>query len=220
MIDVAGTLHRGWHGADRPDRLPAAADHRWRSWRVGLATVYSRHLRRQQSRCCRQVAQHGRRPGRRCGSVAQLPPQKLMRFAVPLYVVGRAFCWLPSSLFGIKVRAPSAGSPLGFTRIQPSRDHEDRHAADAGLVFPEVRGQLRAAPLRWSPLLLVVPVRPDRQAARPRHGDRWSVAAGFYVIFFAGLPWKVIVGLVARRRPRAAPLALDACCTTTSASAS
>jgi rod shape determining protein RodA len=45
------------------------------------------------------------------------------------------------------------------------------------------------------------------------------LAAGFYVIFFAGLSWKIMIGMAVRRRspPRRWP---GTCCTTTSAIAS
>ena len=51
--------------------------------------------------------------------VAQFPPQKLMRFAVPLYVVGVILLVLVF-LIGIKVNGARRWLSLGFMRIQPS----------------------------------------------------------------------------------------------------
>ena len=52
-------------------------------------------------------------------SVAQLPPQKLMRFAVPLYVMGLILLVLVF-FFGVKVNGAKRWLSLGFMRIQPS----------------------------------------------------------------------------------------------------
>ena len=66
-------------------------------------------------------------------------------------------------------------------------------------------------------VLLLVPV--CLIARQPDLGTALLVvAAGFYVIFLAGLSWKVLVGLLDRRRRQPADR-LVACCTTTSASA-
>ena len=52
-------------------------------------------------------------------ALAQTPPQKLMRFAVPLYIVGVILLFLVF-LVGVKVNGARRWLPLGFTRIQPS----------------------------------------------------------------------------------------------------
>ena len=52
-------------------------------------------------------------------NVAQLPPQKLMRFAVPLYVLG-VILLIMVFLFGIKVNGAKRWLSFGFMRIQPS----------------------------------------------------------------------------------------------------
>ena len=52
-------------------------------------------------------------------SVAQIPPQKLMRFAVPLYVLGIVLLVLVF-FFGIKVNGARRWLSIGITRIQPS----------------------------------------------------------------------------------------------------
>jgi rod shape determining protein RodA len=66
-------------------------------------------------------------------------------------------------------------------------------------------------------LLLLVPF--ALIAKQPDLGTAILVgAAGFYVIFFAGLPWQVIVGLALTAAARL-HLSCGRCCTTTSANA-
>jgi rod shape determining protein RodA len=50
---------------------------------------------------------------------AQLPPQKLMRFAVPLYILGVVLLVLVLP-FGVKVNGARRWLSLGITRIQPA----------------------------------------------------------------------------------------------------
>ena len=50
--------------------------------------------------------------------VAQVPPQKLMRFGVPLYVLGVVLLVFVY-LFGIKVNGSKRWLSIGITRIQP-----------------------------------------------------------------------------------------------------
>jgi len=80
--------------------------------------------------------------------VAQIPPQRLMTLAVPLYVMGVT----------LLIAWPCLASPRGRQRwlnvgitIQPSVDPQDCHALDAGLVVPEARRQLRPLTLWWPP---------------------------------------------------------------------
>ena len=60
-------------------------------------------------------------------------------------------------------------------------------------------------------------VRARRQAARPGHGAAHR-RRRFLRHFFAGLPWKIIIGLLASAA--AAAPSCGTCCTTTSRSAS
>lgn len=126
--------------------------------------------------------------------VAQLPPQKLMRFAVPLYVLGVVLLLLVF-VFGIKVNGARRWLSLGLIRIQPSEILKIAvplmlawyfHKYEAGLRF---RHFIVAGVLLLIPFVLI--------AKQPDLGTAILVGgAGFYVIFFAGLPWKVILGLL------------------------
>ena len=128
-------------------------------------------------------------------TVAQLPPQKLMRFAVPLYVVGvvlLVMVWL----IGIKVNGAKRWLNLGVTRIQPSEIMKIAMPLMLAWYFHKYEAALKARHFAIAALLLLVPF--GLIAKQPDLGTAILVgAAGFYVIFFAGLPWKVIIGMIA-----------------------
>jgi len=127
--------------------------------------------------------------------VAQVPPQKLMRFAVPLYVLGVVLL-LCVFLFGVKVNGAKRWLSLGFTRIQPSEILKIAMPLMLAWYFHKYEASLRFRHFVVAGLLLIVPF--ALIAKQPDLGTAILVgAAGFYVIFFAGLPWKVIVGMIA-----------------------
>jgi len=127
--------------------------------------------------------------------VAQLPPQKLMRFAVPLYVLGVVLL-LFVFLFGVKVNGAKRWLSLGFTRIQPSEVLKIAMPLMLAWYFHKHEAALKFRHYAVAGLLLLVPF--GLIAKQPDLGTAILVgAAGFYVIFFAGLPWKVIVGMLA-----------------------
>jgi rod shape determining protein RodA len=128
-------------------------------------------------------------------AVAQLPPQKLMRFAVPLYGIGVVLLVLVF-LVGVKVNGARRWLPIGFTRIQPSEILKIAMPLMLAWYFHKYEAALKFRHYATAGLLLLVPF--GLIAKQPDLGTAILVgAAGFYVIFFAGLPWKVIVGMVA-----------------------
>lgn len=125
---------------------------------------------------------------------AQLPPQKLMRFAVPLYVVGVILLVLVF-LVGVKVNGARRWLSIGVTRIQPSEILKIAMPLMLAWYFHKYEAALKFRHYVIAGLLLLVPF--GLIAKQPDLGTAILVgAAGFYVIFFAGLPWKVIVGMV------------------------
>jgi rod shape determining protein RodA len=127
--------------------------------------------------------------------VAQLPPQKLMRYAVPLYVLGVILLVLVF-FFGIKINGARRWLPLGFTRVQPSEILKIAMPLMLAWYFHKYEAALKFRHFAVAGLLLIVPF--GLIAKQPDLGTAILVgAAGFYVIFFAGLPWKVIVGMIA-----------------------
>ncbi len=127
--------------------------------------------------------------------VAQLPPQKLMRFAIPLYVIG-VILLVMVFLFGVKINGARRWLSLGFTRIQPSEILKIAMPLMLAWYFHKYETVLKFRHYAIAGLLLIVPF--ALIAKQPDLGTAILVgAAGFYVIFFAGLPWKVIFGMIA-----------------------
>jgi rod shape determining protein RodA len=124
---------------------------------------------------------------------AQIPPQRLMHLAVPLYV-GGVLLLVAVALFGDVSKGARRWLNLGFMRIQPSELMKIAMPLMLAWYF-----QKREAVLRWkefavAALILVVPV--GLIAKQPDLGTAVLVlAAGFYVIFLAGLSWKILVAL-------------------------
>ena len=128
-------------------------------------------------------------------TVAQLPPQKLMRFGVPLYLVGVLLLILVF-FFGIKVNGARRWLSLGFTRIQPSELLKIGVPLMLAWYFHKHEAALKFRHYLCAGLLLLVPF--ALIAKQPDLGTAILVgAAGFYVLFFAGLSWQVIIGLFA-----------------------
>ena len=127
-------------------------------------------------------------------SVAQVPPQKLMRFAVPLYMLGVILLVLVF-VFGVKVNGARRWLPLGFTRIQPSEILKIAMPLMLAWYFHKHEAAMKLRHFAVAGLLLLVPF--GLIAKQPDLGTAILVgAAGFYVIFFAGLPWKIIIGIL------------------------
>jgi rod shape determining protein RodA len=158
---------------------------------IGLSTVYSATYDANN----RALAQSLNMAVGLCAMwvVAQFPPQKLMRFGVPLYVLGVILLVLVF-LFGVKVNGARRWLSLGFTRIQPSEILKIAVPLMLAWYFHKHEAMLRFRHYAVACLLLLVPF--VLIAKQPDLGTAILVgAAGFYVIFFAGLPWQVIAGL-------------------------
>ena len=122
--------------------------------------------------------------------VAQVPPQKIMAFAVPLYVVGVALL-VAVALFGITKKGAQRWINLGLV-IQPSEILKIAMPLMLAWWFQKREGQLRPLDFAAAGLLLVIPV--GLIMKQPDLGTSLLVlAAGLSVIFFAGLSWKLIL---------------------------
>lgn len=125
--------------------------------------------------------------------VARTPPQTLMRFAVPLYTVGVVLL-LGVALFGIVVNGSRRWISLGIVRIQPSEIMKIAMPLMLAWYFHKHESMLRARHYAIACGLLALPI--VFILKQPDLGTSLLIgAAGFFVIFLAGLPWKVIFGL-------------------------
>jgi rod shape determining protein RodA len=131
--------------------------------------------------------------------VAQIPPQRLMVFAVPLYTVGVALL-IAVAVFGVTKKGARRWLNLGIT-IQPSEILKIAMPLMLSWWFQRREGHLRPLDFLVAGLLLAVPV--GLIAKQPDLGTAILVmTTGMSVLFFAGLNWKLIVppvliGLVA-----------------------
>ncbi len=126
--------------------------------------------------------------------VANLPPSTLMRTAIPLYLAGVALL-VGVALFGDVSKGARRWLHVGVTRIQPSEVLKIAMPLMLAWYFHRYEGVARWRHFIVSMLLLAVPV--VLIARQPDLGTSILVfAAGAYVIFFAGLSWKVIAGSV------------------------
>jgi rod shape determining protein RodA len=122
--------------------------------------------------------------------VAQVPPQTMMRFAIPAYVIGVAFL-VAVALFGDVVNGARRWLHVGVTRFQPSEMMKLALPLMLAWYFHKHETTLRLHNFFIASLLLIVPL--GLIARQPDLGTAALVgAAGFYVIFFAGLSWKVL----------------------------
>ena len=127
-------------------------------------------------------------------TVAQLQPQTLMRFALPTYAVGLALL-IGVALFGDVVNGARRWLSLGFIRIQPSEIMKIAMPLMLAWYFNKHEATLRLREYFVASLLLLVPVM--LIARQPDLGTALLVtAAGFYVIFLAGLSWRVLLGIL------------------------
>src|SRR3954471_13718421 len=122
--------------------------------------------------------------------VAQIPPQRLASFAVPLYLAGVALL-VAVAVFGVTKKGAKRWVNLGVV-IQPSEILKIAMPLMLAWWFQKREGQLRPLDFIVAVLLLAVPV--GLIMKQPDLGTALLVlAAGLAVIFFAGLSWKLIV---------------------------
>jgi rod shape determining protein RodA len=122
--------------------------------------------------------------------VAQIPPQRLMSLAVPVYVIGVGLL-VAVAVFGITKKGARRWLNVGVV-IQPSEVLKIGLPLMLAYWFQKREGQLRPFDFMMAGVLLVVPV--GLIMKQPDLGTSLLVmAAGLAVIFFAGLPWKLIV---------------------------
>ncbi|GHT82528.1 rod shape-determining protein RodA [Betaproteobacteria bacterium] len=123
--------------------------------------------------------------------VACIPSQRLLSLALPLYLVGVALL-VAVLLFGEVSKGAQRWLNIGVTRIQPSELMKIAMPLMLAWFFQKREGHIGwrefivASALFAAPVALIV--------KQPDLGTSLLVAAaGLYVIFFAGLSWKLIL---------------------------
>ena len=124
---------------------------------------------------------------------ALVPPQTLLRYAVPIYAVGVALL-VAVFMFGVIKKGARRWLHIGFD-IQPSEIMKIAMPLMLAWYFQQRSGMLRWHSFVLAAMLLVIPV--ALIAKQPDLGTALLVlASGFYVIFLAGLSWKALVALL------------------------
>lgn len=122
---------------------------------------------------------------------ARMPAQRLLEMAVPLYLLGVALL-VAVALFGDVSKGARRWLNIGVTRIQPSELMKIAMPLMLAWYFQQREGMIRLREFLVAGVLLAAPL--GLIAAQPDLGTAVLVAAaGFYVIFFAGLSWKLLL---------------------------
>ncbi len=124
---------------------------------------------------------------------ANVPPHFLMRLALPVFVVGlillAGVAWKGEVINGAR-----RWLNVGVTRIQPSELMKIAVPLMLAWYFHRYEGTLRARHFVIATIMVLVPAR--LIAGQPDLGTAvLIIASGGYVMFLAGLSWKIIAGL-------------------------
>ncbi len=121
---------------------------------------------------------------------AQIPPQRLMGLAVPLYIAAVALL-VAVAVFGVTKKGARRWLNVGVV-IQPSEILKIAMPLMLAWYFQKREGQLRPLDFAVAAVLLGIPV--GLIMRQPDLGTALLVlAAGLAVIFFAGVSWKLII---------------------------
>src|SRR5487761_1986850 len=125
--------------------------------------------------------------------VAQVPPQRLMYYAPPIFVIGLLLL-IAVALFGDVSKGAQRWLNIGVMRIQPSEIMKIAMPLMLAWYFQKHETHLRLREYAAAALILLMPV-----ALIAKHPDLGTallvLASGCFIIFFAGLSWKVIAAL-------------------------
>lgn len=159
---------------------------------VGLMSIYSATASEGFWKLDRQLINMGVAVGVML-LIARIPPQTLMRFAVPLYALGLILL-VGVALFGIVINGSRRWLSLGVVRIQPSEIMKIATPMLLAWYYHKHENLIRfkhhavAAALLVAPMVLIL--------KQPDLGTALLIgSSGFFVIFFAGLSWKIIFSL-------------------------
>lgn len=125
--------------------------------------------------------------------VSQVSPQRIMSLALPVYTVG-VLLLVAVALFGVTKKGATRWLDLGVV-LQPSEIMKIGMPLMLAWWFQRREGRITVPDFLVAMVLLAVPV--GLIAKQPDLGTSLLVAAaGLFVIFFAGLSWRLIIPLV------------------------
>ena len=123
---------------------------------------------------------------------ANIAPNQLERVALPLYIFG-VLLLIAVALFGSISHGAQRWLNLGFTKIQPSEIMRIAMPMMLAWYFSKQEGKPKMADFAIGGVLLLVPVALIMK--QPDLGTSLLItASGFYVLFLAGLSWKLLLG--------------------------
>jgi rod shape determining protein RodA len=126
--------------------------------------------------------------------VTQVPPQRLMLLAAPIYTVG-VLLLIATAVFGITRKGATRWLDIGPIVIQPSEILKLATPLMLAWWFQKCEGRLKLPEWIVAALILLVPFL--LVAKQPDLGTGILIfSAGVYVLFFAGLSWKLILPVV------------------------
>lgn len=123
---------------------------------------------------------------------ANIAPNQLERVALPLYVLG-VFLLICVELFGHISHGAQRWLDIGPVKIQPSEIMRIAMPMMLAWYFSKQEGKPKTADFAIGGLLLLIPVALIMK--QPDLGTSLLItASGFYVLFLAGLSWKLLLG--------------------------
>jgi rod shape determining protein RodA len=131
-------------------------------------------------------------------AIAQVPPQKIALVSIPLYVIGLALLALVL-VKGVTVNGSQRWLAFHGFRFQPSEIMKIAMPLILAWLFQKLEGQnswgIVALKFIGAVILILLPVELIRK--EPDLGTALLVtASGFYVLYLARLPWKLIISFV------------------------
>ena len=124
---------------------------------------------------------------------AKVPPSHIMRVALPAYLVGLTLL-VCVALFGEVINGARRWLHIGVTRIQPSELMKIAVPLMLAWFFHRFEGRLALWHFVAAGVILLLPV--GLIVRQPDLGTALLISAsGFYVIFLAGLSWRILLVL-------------------------
>ena len=124
---------------------------------------------------------------------ANIAPHYLLRVALPIYLVGLLLL-VAVEVKGVIINGAQRWLNVGVANIQPSEIMKIAVPLAVAWYFDRYEAILRFRDYCIASVMVLVPVL--LVAHQPDLGTAVLIAAaGFFVIFFAGLSWKILIGL-------------------------